>query len=135
MAEWIPCGDGFIEADVIRWKEGIWDRRGPRSARAMKIGDRLVIAEVLGEADEEGWVWLLVRGCEVISDKQSIRRTKPLGLEKDKEIKRQRKTLARGKPERLLWSDENARDVTASRFLGNRKPVPTVSKSKDTRGN
>ena len=24
MAGWIPVGDGFIEADVIRWKEPVF---------------------------------------------------------------------------------------------------------------
>jgi hypothetical protein len=31
-AEWIPCGNGFIEADVVRWKEGVWERRSRRRA-------------------------------------------------------------------------------------------------------
>ena len=25
-AEWIPCGSGFIEADVVRWSEGVWEK-------------------------------------------------------------------------------------------------------------
>ena len=28
MPTWVPCGSGFIEADVVRWKEGVWERRG-----------------------------------------------------------------------------------------------------------
>lgn len=120
MPEWIECGDRFIGADVIRWTEAVWEPRRSQSGKAVKIGERRVIAEVLREAD--GWVRLLVRGCEVISDKQSraFRRPKPLELKKGQEIKRQRKTLARGKLERLPWSDENAREIVASKFLGNR---------------
>ena len=37
--EWIPCGNGFIEADVNRWREGIWKRRGPRKGRTLKVGE------------------------------------------------------------------------------------------------
>jgi len=130
MGQWIAVGDGFIEADVIRWQEGVFDRRGPRGARAISIGDRLVIAEVLSEA-EEGWVYLLVRSCEVIKEKSSKKVEK---LQVGKDIKRKRSTIARGKPVRLLWSDEEARAVLASQFLGNRKPVSSVSKKKtDTR--
>lgn len=120
MGQWIACGSGFIEADVIRWKEAVWERRGPRQGRAVKIGDRVVIAEVLRDADEEGWVYLLIRGCEVFPGKTE---KKIEALPKGKEVKRKRATVARGKPERLLWSDEGARALLASRFLGNRKPV------------
>ena len=31
-AEWIPCGSGFIAADVIRWNEGVWQRLRRRRA-------------------------------------------------------------------------------------------------------
>ncbi|MBI3934902.1 MAG: YfhO family protein [Acidobacteria bacterium] len=63
MATWIPCGNGFISADVIGWKEGVFARRGRRSARAVKTGDGLVIAEVsatgllvLSEVYHPGWI-------------------------------------------------------------------------------
>ena len=126
MAEWIPCGDGFIEADVIRWKEGVFDRRGPRGARAVKIGDRLVIAEVLRDCEEDGWVYLLIRGCEVVDERGQ---KKVPSLKTGEETKRKRHTICRGKPERLYWSDENARAVlTKSRFL---KPVSSVRKRTD----
>jgi hypothetical protein len=35
-------------------------------------------------------------------------------------MKRKKSTLLRGNPERLLWSDETARDLIASRFIGNK---------------
>ena len=129
MAKWIPCGSGFIEADVIRWKEAVW---GPRNARRpgpgkknIRIGDRMVMAEVLGEADEDGWVWLLIRGCEVISAKPG--RTIET-LKNGEKTKRQLRNVMRGKPERLPWSDEGARDQLVSRYLGNRKPVSSASR-------
>lgn len=125
MAEWVSVGDGFVEADVIRWKEGVFERKGPRQGRVMRIGERLVIAEVISEADEEGWVYLLIRSCEVVSAKPGkVVEALPVG----REVKRKRRTVARGNAERLLWSDESARAVVASRFLGNRKPVPHTPK-------
>lgn len=127
MAEWVGCGDGFIAADVIRWTEGVWEHRRSHRRKARKLGERRVIAEVLREADGDGWVRLLVRGCEVTSDKQ-LRRPKTLLLQKGVEIKRSHKTLMRGKPERLKWSDESVRSVLVSRFLGNRELAFFASK-------
>lgn len=127
MLEWIACGDRFIEADVIRWTEGVWEQRRSRRGKAVKIGERRVIAEVLREPDGDGWVRLLVRGCETVSEKPQ-RRPKHLLLQKGVEIKRKLTTLARGKPERLPWSDETVRSVLASKFLGNRESVSPSSK-------
>jgi len=64
MAERIPTGDHFIEADVIRWKEAVFKPRR-KKGRAVKLGDRVVVAEVLRQDRE--WVYLLVRHCELVS--------------------------------------------------------------------
>lgn len=102
---------------MIRWKEGVWERRSRRrNARAVNVGDRLVTAEVLREEDEE-WVHLLVRRCEMVSEKFGRKVTL---LPKDEEIRRRRRTIERGEPERLPWSDETARGALISRFLGKR---------------
>tara|TARA_B100001105_G_scaffold249578_1_gene236679 strand:+ start:22 stop:420 length:399 start_codon:yes stop_codon:yes gene_type:complete len=121
MAEWIQTGEHFIEADVIRWKEGVFlPRRG--KGRAAKLGDRVVTAEVLQEDAE--WVHLLVRHCDLCSVKRGrLEREVPL-LNRGEEIKRKRATIVRSKPERLTWSDESARALLASSFLGNRSPLP-----------
>lgn len=47
MEGWIPAGGHFIEADVIRWTEGVFGPRRGKSIRAMKLGERIVTAEVL----------------------------------------------------------------------------------------
>jgi hypothetical protein len=114
MAAWMPCGGGFIEADVIRWTESAYlEKRGRKKTRAINIGTRLVTAEVLRDAD--GWVHVLVRACVVLTQKSA--RVVPL-LPKGEEARRKRTTIARGKCERLLWSDESARTVLlTSRFL------------------
>jgi hypothetical protein len=82
-----------------------------QQARAMNIGDRIVTAEVLRE-DAEGWVYLLTRACAVSSEKPGC---KVALLAKNREVRRKRHTIERGKPERLIWSDESA--ILASRFL------------------
>lgn len=50
-AEWNRCGSGFIEADVIRWNEGVWQKPRRRRGRAVNIGDRVVVAEVIRDED------------------------------------------------------------------------------------
>ncbi len=75
-----------------------------------------MVAEVLREDGD--WVQLLVRHCELVSVKTGfLPRHIPL-LNNSAEIKRMRKTIARGKAERLRWSDESARAMIASKFLG-----------------
>ena len=110
-AEWIPCGCGFIEADVIRWNEGVWKQPRRRRGRAVNIGDRVIVAEVL--RDEGGWVDLIIRGGSVASEKPG---RKVSVLATNLEIRRKRHTIEAGKPERLLWSDEAARASLVRRF-------------------
>jgi hypothetical protein len=112
MPKWIPCGDGFIEADVIRWKEDVWQRPKRKRGDAVHLGDRIVTAEVI--RDEDGWVDLLIRGYAVSHE---IPGRKVEVLAKGTEIHRQRSTIERGKPERLKWSDETARSLLASEYL------------------
>lgn len=115
MTDWIPVGGGFIAADVIRWKEAVYEKRG-RRGRSVRAGERVVVAEVLKGVDEYGWVHLLLRHCEVVSEVQgrAVRTMLPV----DSMTKRKFNTIVRGKPERLLWSDESARALLASKFLG-----------------
>lgn len=128
MTVWLPVGDGFIEADVIRWKEPVFKNQG--AGRAARVGDRLVSAEVLRESDADGWVYLLVRSSEVVSAKIGWSRSDVLLPARGQETKRQLRTIVRGDPERLAWSDESARAVVASRFLGNRDSVLLVPPEK-----
>lgn len=114
MGEWVPVGNDFIEADVIRWKEGVFKNKRGKSRKAVRIGERLVTAEVL-KMDNQGWVNLLVRACEVVSLGWNIREL-PL-LPKETEIKRKCTTISRGNAERLLWSDESARASVAGEFF------------------
>ncbi len=112
MQKWVPCGSGFIEADVIRWKEAVWEKRQRLRGRAVNAGDRMVVAEVIRDAD--GWVELLVRECSIVSEKPGWL-LKP--LPKNVEARRRRRTIERGNPERLLWSDESVRAGLKSKFL------------------
>ena len=121
VAEWVPITfeGGLIAADVVRWKENVYHPRRKRRGRAVRLGERLLTAEVLKEPDSKGWVRLLVRQCESLVEYTT--RKLPAYLN-GAEIKRAQKTIMRGNPERLLWSDESARAVVASEC-----PRPSVT--------
>lgn len=103
MNQWIPATD-FIAADVVRWTEGIYDRR--RRGKALRVGERLVAAEVI-ERGKDGWVKLQVRACTITKDEFAGKSILP--LKAGEQVRRGEKTILRGKPQRLLWDDETAR--------------------------
>jgi len=108
MNQWIPATD-FIAADVVRWTEGIYDRR--RRGKTLRIGERLIAAEVI-ERGKDGWVKLLVRACTITKDEFA---GKPILLLKaGEQVRRGEKTILRGKPQRLLWADETARQAVVN---------------------
>lgn len=112
MEQWISASEGFIQADVIRWTEGIYAKRRSKKAKSPRLGERQITAEVL-EATDDGWLKLLVLGSVVTRDDYAGSRLPPLNT--GEQIKRARKTVERGKPERLLWSDETARAAICER--------------------
>ncbi len=114
MSEWIPCGEAFIEADVIRWREAVWKPKARKNSRAVRIGERTITAQVL-KVMPEGWVVLVVKRCET-TNAEIWWRTIP-ALKPGAELRRRPATLERGRVERLPWSDESARSAVASRFL------------------
>lgn len=117
MDQWVPATD-FIAADVIRWTEGIYDRR--KRGKALRIGERLVAAEVI-ERGKDGWVNLLVRASTITKDEVAGRSI--ILLKPGEALRRGEKTILRGKPQRLLWDDETARQAVvngssrASRYI------------------
>lgn len=115
MTKWISIAGGFSEADVIRWREAIYERRGSRG-KSLRVGKRLVIAEVLKAADNTGWVHLRIQRCDVVSEVQgrTVRAMTQIGSNTNRKLR----TIMRGKPDRLLWTDESARAIVASKFIG-----------------
>ncbi len=118
MEQWISASEGFIQADVIRWTEGIYAKRRRKNAKSPRIGERQVTAEVLAGTDD-GWLKLLVLGSIITKDDYAGSRLPPLNT--GEQIKRARKTVERGKPERLLWRKEPARAAICeqSKFIEN----------------
>ncbi len=46
-AEWIPRGNGFVEADVTRCTESVWRKRPRGWGVAISICEHVVIAKVI----------------------------------------------------------------------------------------
>lgn len=106
LVEWVSCGERFIEADVIRWREAIWKPKTRKNARAVKIGERLVTGQVV-KREPGGWVRLSVSQCETKNADTWTARIPP--LEPGVVVRRKLDTIKRGKPQRLHWTDETAR--------------------------
>ena len=116
MPNWIKCGEDFITGDVVRWNEAVWlePKRKTKKKRAEKIGERRVTAAVL-TMDSKGFVRLSIMKDEITANKYEMP-LKP--LKKDQVIVKKRATIGRGHAERMKWSDESARAMAVSRFLG-----------------
>jgi len=112
VEQWIAASEGFIQADVIRWTEGIYAKHRRKNAKSPRLGERQVTAEVLEETND-GWLKLLILGSVITKDDYAGSRLPRLNT--GEQIKRARKTVERGKPERLLWSDESARESVRGR--------------------
>lgn len=102
----MPCGDRFIAADVIRWREAIWKTKTSKKARPRKIGERLLTAEVV-KREGAGWVRLKIAQCETTNAEDWIFTIPP--VDAGTIVRRQIATIKRGKPLRLEWTDETAR--------------------------
>ncbi len=102
---WIFCEEtGFIESDVLRWTESVFEERG-RKRRLVRVGRLRVTAQFL-EADGD-YIRLLVASVEVLEDISGGRKASK--VKPREEIRRKRSTIEKGRPERRLWSDETAR--------------------------
>lgn len=118
MTEWVRVtGEEFMQGDVWRWQEAVYEVRGPRGGRYVLMGYRVVTAQCLREEERRGhWVFE-VRSC-VVGESRISQRAIP-SFKVGEKIERTYTKIMKGLPERLLWSEEGIRSVLASQFLGN----------------
>lgn len=105
MKDWLRIETQPIHADVIKWVEPVFYYPKRKNGRSSKIGTREVTAEVLKIEGE--WIFLLVLSCKKITE-PTLRDVEL--FKAGQEIKRKIATVVRNHPERLLWSDESARE-------------------------
>jgi hypothetical protein len=101
---WKPADSGLIEADVVRWTEAIW---GPsrRRKRRLPWGKQQVTGQIT--ALEGDSLSLKIMEAKIVETNigAELKPHKPGTI-----IRKKRSTLLKGRPERLLWSDEDARN-------------------------
>lgn len=118
MSKWIHCGADFVEADIIRYTEIVWKPRKRRTDKAQKIGTREIVGRVAACNTE--WADVVIQRCDTtVEPGWAVEE-----LKADELIHRRRNTIAQGQAERLLWSDESARALVASRFFGDASAAP-----------
>tara|TARA_R110000787_G_scaffold51907_24_gene122666 strand:- start:119 stop:598 length:480 start_codon:yes stop_codon:yes gene_type:complete len=97
--QWIVCGPEFIEGDVIRWHEGVFQPDGYRRGQRVKIGERAITAQVLFDPVDGNQKLEL----EVVASEGKN------AYEVGDTVRRARRTVGHDDTERLAWSDEEAR--------------------------
>ncbi|GER06682.1 hypothetical protein JCM17843_09920 [Kordiimonadales bacterium JCM 17843] len=96
---WVVCGAEFIEGDVIRWHESVYQPSRYDRNQRVKIGERGITAQVdFDPPDLNEMMELKVLASEG---------TNP--FKTDEMIRRARRTVSREDTERLAWSEEEAR--------------------------
>lgn len=126
MTEWFELRGGFITADVIRWRDPVWEKgrkkqytgEGFGGQRMVCVGRRAISASVIEGPDEDGWVTLLVMQHDNhgMTPLDEIFMAPPV----KKKIRRKYKTIMNGEPERQRWDDEKARARLVSEAWGDK---------------
>ena len=94
-------------------------KAAPRpKGKAVHIGERVLIAQIL-KLDGD-WVEFVVLGGSIASEKSGWK-VSPVAA--GTEVSRKRQTVEKGKPERLLWSDETVRALLVARSLTDTPPA------------
>ena len=97
--QWIVCGAEFMEGDVIRWHESVFQPDRYNRSQRVKVGQRAVTAQVLFDPMDSNEMLEL----EVVASEG--RNAYQVG----DTLRRARRTVSREDTERLAWSDEEAR--------------------------
>lgn len=97
--EWVVCGAEFVEGDVIRWQEGVFENDRHKRQERVCIGQRINTAQVERDPDDLNTMMvlriLISEGTRAYKAGEMIRRA--------------RHTCSGADTERLAWSDEDAR--------------------------
>ena len=97
----------LVISDVIEWTETIWPARKPRrKSKPKPLGKQKVIGQITGI--EGDFVTLIILKAE-ITDNPHRADIKPhqVGMA----ITKKKKTILKGEPQRLPWSEEDVREA------------------------
>jgi hypothetical protein len=108
--DWTPCADPIV-SDVIRWNEPIWSPIKKKRGKPDKIGEQMIIGEVLSLAGDAPLIFVM--DVQQISSNSGAK-FKELSVKPEAKIKRKMSTIELGDCHRLIWKDEGAREFIIS---------------------
>lgn len=101
---WVSFEGEFLESDVIRWTEAIW-APNRRKKQKRPWGTQEVTGQIT--AIDGDFTTIKVMKAE-IRENHIAKTLNPYRT--DVTIKKKKQTLLKGNPQRMLWSDEDARE-------------------------
>ncbi len=113
----MPFNGRFVVGDVYRWDEPVWKPKARKTSKAVKIGERRIVGQLMGIEDET-----LIFALMSAETKNAELWWKSIPeLKADKPLRKNRAALAKRNPERRPWGSadgEPARSISGgSKFL------------------
>lgn len=120
LPKWIPHPGLLIRGDVIRWTEPVWHPSPIRRKSYPAHGLRRVTAEVLAPLSDKRFLIAVIDEKILVNRNGQPLQPYPRGVP----IFKNRRTVVRGQPERLMWRDEPARARAMAKHLAVRQNKP-----------
>lgn len=125
MAVWLPYPGLLIKRDVVRWTEPVWHPSPYKRKSYPAHGMRRVTAEVLAPLSDKRFLISVIDEKILVNRNGETLQPYPRGVP----IFKNRRTIVRGQPERLLWRDEAARARAMTQHLAAVRPSKPLARS------
>ena len=119
MAVWLPYPGLLIKRDVVRWTEPVWHPSPCKRKSYPAHGMRRVTAEVLAPLSGKRFLISVIDENILVNRTGQALQPYPRG----EPISKNRRTIVRGQPERLMWHHETARARAMGQHLASRCAV------------
>jgi hypothetical protein len=123
MRVWLPYPGLLIKGDVVRWTEPVWHLSPFKRKSYPAQGMRRVTAEVLAPLSDKRFLIAVIDENILVNRNGQPLQPYPKGVP----IFKNRRTIVRGQPERLIWRDETARARAMTKHLTTRQNKPAKS--------
>jgi hypothetical protein len=120
MRGWLPYPGLLIKGDVVRWTEPVW-HPSPirRKSYPAHTGLRRVTADVLAPLSDKRFLIAVIDEKILVNRNGQPLEPSPKGVP----IFKNRRTIVRGQPERLIWRHEAARALAKHLAVRQNKPA------------
>lgn len=120
MRIWLPYPGLLIKGDTVRWTEPVWHPSPTKRKSYPAHGLRRVTAEVLAPLSDKRFLIAVTDEKILVNRTGQTLQPYPRG----EPIFKNRRTVVRGQPERLMWLDEAARARAMAKHLAIRQNKP-----------